>query len=316
MVPELAHAVKRAAELSQRTHADNTLRAYKTARRRFSGWCTAHKVDASRATPELVATYLGSMADSGLAVTTIVQAYAAISGRLAELMPETWVRGRQPDVVARVLEGIRRTVTRPIDRKRPLTRAWLLKALAAVGETGARAARDRAVLLIGFAGAYRRSEIVALDVEHLRFEAEGVTISLRDKTHQHEPLVKGIPRDPESTCCPVAALERWLRGAKITSGAVFRRVRGDVVLEKRLGDSSVAELVKRAVAAAGGPARAFGGHSLRAGFMTQGTLDGWDLATLMQQSGHVSVEQARKYVRRETVFQANAAATITSGKRK
>jgi integrase len=315
LAPLLAREVERATALSRDVHSAATLRAYRSARRRFRLWCEARESDPSTATPEIVAAYLFSMAETGSAVSSIEQAYAAIAGRLAEVLPDTWIKGVQPDIVRRALVNIRKLVRREVVRKRPVTRAWLEKMLGAV-PADARGVRDRAILLIGYAGAFRRSEIVALDVEHLTFSDEGVSIRLRDKTHQQKDFVKGIPRDTESAFCPVAALERWLRGAKITVGAVFRRVRDDVVLDARLGDEAVALLVKRAVKAAGGNARAFGGHSLRAGFMTQGALDGWDLEALMRQSGHQSVEQARQYIRRETVFQHNAAATITSGKRK
>jgi integrase len=156
--------------------------------------------------------------------------------------------------------------------------------------------RDAAILLIGFAGAFRRSELAALDLEDLELSPEGLILTIRkSKTDQVGAGRKlGIPRGRKTTC-PVAALQRWLAARGIAAGAVFIALdRGHA--GERLGGQAVAEIVKRAALRVGlDPAR-YAGHSLRSGFATSAARGGADLPAIMLQTGHKSADVARRYI--------------------
>jgi integrase len=172
--------------------------------------------------------------------------------------------------------------------------------------------RDRALLLIGFAGAFRRSELVSLDVEDLAFEREGVVVTLRrsktDPVGQGRKI--GIPLGSGKTC-PVRALERWMEAAGIEEGPLFRPVtRHSHVEDCRLSDKAVALIVKRWAQAVGLDPALYAGHSLRSGLATSAARNGASERSIMNQTGHRSVQMVRRYIREGTVFQENAAAKV------
>lgn len=170
--------------------------------------------------------------------------------------------------------------------------------------------RDRALLLVGFTGALRRSELVALDVGHLERTSEGLVISIRrSKTDQDgEGRKIGVPAGTDPGTCPVHAVEAWLAAAKIESGAVFRVMnRHGQVLPKRLSGEGVAIVVKRYVGKLGFDSALFSGHSLRAGLATSAAAAGKGERAIMNQTGHRSVTTVRRYIRDGNLFRENAA---------
>jgi site-specific recombinase XerD len=214
-----------------------------------------------------------------------------------------------------VMRGIARERTEPPVRKTALE-ADAIKALVATlpvgsdGELTLTGLRDRAILLVGFAGAFRRSELVALDVCDLEFAAEGLAIAIRrSKTDpEGKGRVKAIRRG--GIYCPVAALHLWLEAGEIAAGPVFRWVRrGGNVTNQRLTPESVARIVRRYAAAAGLEGD-FAAHSLRAGFVTTARKNGAELEDVMAVTHHRAVQTVQGYFRDADRFRANPLAGI------
>jgi integrase len=211
--------------------------------------------------------------------------------------------------VAEVMRGIRRAWKRPVAQKAPALEEDVKRMSAITEAETLRGLRDRAVLLLGFAGALRRSEVVALDVEDLTERREGIDIRIKSsKTDQEgEGETVAIPRAPDSPYCPVHALRAWLQAANITTGAVFRRMyRGDSVGDSRLTAQSVALIVKELAQSVGLDARRYAGHSLRSGFLTSAARRRASLFKMADQSRHKSLDVLREYVRNEERFEDHA----------
>ena len=216
-------------------------------------------------------------------------------------------------LVHKTLTGIRRQQGSAPDAKAPLTVADLRQIVCEHLPDGLKGQRDRALLLVGFAGAFRRSELVGIDVEHIEFVAEGIVITLpRSKTDQEGARRKvGIPSGHNAATCPVGALAAWLEAACIDSGPVFRPIdRCGHVGAQRLANRSVALLVKHYVEAIGRDPRAFAGHSLRAGHATAAALAGVEERDIMRQTGHRSSAMLRRYIRDGSLFRSNSAAAL------
>lgn len=251
------------------------------------------------ATPEIVAEYLAKFAGS-LAVATLAHRLIAIHRVHVERGFESPVKDR---LVKRTMQGIRRTVGVAQRRVRALVKDDLLELLVAVEkQKPMKAARDKVVLLLGFAGAFRRSELVALQVEDITPHAHGLELLLRrSKTDQEgEGRTVFVPLARSDERCPVKALQRWLEVACIGTGPLLRRVdRHDQVSETALTPQSVALIVKSAVRKAEGEtaARHVSSHSLRAGFVTEAATVGMQTSAIMGQTGHKSLEMVFRYVR-------------------
>lgn len=173
--------------------------------------------------------------------------------------------------------------------------------------------RDAALLLVGFSGAFRRSELVGLEIRDVAFTADGLEITLRrSKTDQEgRGRLVALPFSGSPEMCPVRALRAWLDVASITAGPIFREVtRYAHVEDAALSGRSLSRLVKKAAEAAGLDPSVFSGHSLRAGFVTQAKLKRKDEASIMRQTGHRSVAMVRKYDRRADLWRDNAAAGL------
>jgi len=170
--------------------------------------------------------------------------------------------------------------------------------------------RDRAVLLLGFAGAFRRFELVSLDVADLEFSQAGLVVTLRkSKTDQEGKRRRiGIPYGSSEATCPVRSLQVWLAAARITDGPVFRSLDTfQHVQPARLSDKAVALIVKRRAKAVGlDPAR-YAGHSLRAGLATSAAAAGASEQLIMAQTGHRSADMVRRYIREGNLWRENAA---------
>jgi integrase len=178
-----------------------------------------------------------------------------------------------------------------------------------VGKAGSdlKGLRDRALLLLGFAGAFRRSELVALNVEDLQFCDGGLRVTIRKSKTDQEGLGATIGIVSGSTACPLDAMRAWIETARITEGPVFRPVnRKGKVSKHRLSARAVAELVKTYARRAGLNATKFSGHSLRAGFLTSAAARGASIFKMMDVSRHRSVETLRGYVRDAELFRDHA----------
>lgn len=251
-------------------------------------------------TPEVLAEYLAKFAGV-LAVATLEHRLIAIHRAHTDRGLDSPVKDR---LVKRTMQGIRRTCGVSQKRAQALVKDDLLELLVLVAkQKPLKAARDKAVILCGFAGAFRRSELVALRVEDITPHAHGIELLIRrSKTDQEgEGRMVFVPLAKSEERCPVRALERWLELAGIGEGPLFRPVnRHDrVVKAQALTPQSVALIVKSAVGKAKGvdAAKIVSGHSLRAGFVTEAATVGLQTSAIMGQTGHKSLEMVYRYVR-------------------
>jgi site-specific recombinase XerD len=169
--------------------------------------------------------------------------------------------------------------------------------------------RDKSILLIGFAGGFRRNEIVSLDKEDLEFVFEGLKITVkRSKTDQFgEGLTKGIPYFENIAYCPVTILQKWLNISKITKGPLFRKIsKGSRLLENRLTDQTVALIIKKYLNKSGIDSSNYSGHSLRSGFATSAAESGAEERSIMAMTGHKTTQMVRRYIQEANLFKNNA----------
>jgi site-specific recombinase XerD len=295
----------RAAVLSylEAEKAGNTRRAYRSDWADFCSWCDTVNLDSMPAEPMTVARYLAQLANSGRKTATIQRRVAAIRAahKAAGHEPPTNAEG-----VKGTMRGIRRTLGTRKVKKAPAT-AEVITRLQAVFPDTLAGIRDRALVLLGFAAALRRSELVALDVPDVDWRPKGIVLNKRRSKTDQEGRGALIPVPRGNALRPVDALEAWLSASGITSGPLFRSVhRSGALLEHRLSDRDVARIVKRYVAAAGIDAKVFSGHSLRAGFVTSALDAGVDPFKIMPITGHVKVDTLQEYDRRENDFASHA----------
>lgn len=286
--------------------APNTLRAYQADWRDFAEWCRARGREALPATVETLVCYLTELA-AGRKVSTLVRRLSAVSEAHRAAGWESPARGA---AVRALMAGIRRARGSAAAVKKPVLVADLKQMVEGL-PGGLRGLRDRALLLVGFAGAFRRSELVALDWEDAEFGREGVALRLRrSKTDpEGEGRRIGIPYGRQAGLCPVRALAAWREAAGGASGPVFRGIdRQGRMSGARLSDKTVARVVKRAAGAAGLDAAEYGGHSLRAGLATAAAMGGASERAIMNQTGHRSVSTVRRYIREGSLFRENAVA--------
>ena len=289
--PTLTDALTSAAGYARASSSPATLKAYRSDWRDFLAWCDALSCPALPASVETTASYLAHLADSGLKASTITRRTAAIAyaHRLRGLAPPT-----AAEPIKAVLRGIRRRIGVAVERKAPATARALTKMIAKVPTTR-KGVRDRAILLIGFAAALRRSELVDLQVNDLVFGPEGLVITIRrSKTDQEgEGQTIAIPRG--SKLRPVEALEAWLSDRPENLNTLFG-----------VCDRTVALIVKRYARKAKLDPTQFAGHSLRAGFVTSALEHGADLFKVMDVTRHRRVETLREYDRRAKQFTDHA----------
>ena len=246
------------------------------------------------AAPETLALFLAGIADKGYAVTTLRRYVAAIG---AAHVADGFDDPTKVPLIAALLDGIARERGIAAEGKAALTPSDLARIVAALPETPL-GVRDRAIVLLGFAAALRRSELAALDVEDLRFTDEGVELLVRvSKTDQRRAGARVfVPLGYR--LCPVTALRCWMDVSDTASGPLFRRIsRGDRVLDGRLSAQGIATVVKRAGEAVGLNPNILGGHSLRAGFVTEAACRGESTFRIMAATRHRSAESLKSYFR-------------------
>lgn len=309
----------RARDYVEAASSANTRRAYAADWKHFCGWCRRQSLDPLPPDPRTVGLYITAQASGSERNRKSV---STIERRLSSLTWNYSQRGQPLDRkdrhIATVLAGIRNTHAAPPRQKEAVLRDDLIAMLETLDRGTLRGLRDRAMLLLGFAGGLRRSEIVGLDLGRDQTEDgrgwievldKGVLVTLRGKTGWREVE---IGRGSSDATCPVVALEAWLKFARIAHGPLFRRVKGQgkAVGVERLNDQQVARLVKRTALAAGvrgdlsesERGQRFSGHSLRAGLASSAEVDE---RYVQKQLGHASAEMTRKYQRRRDRFRIN-----------
>ena len=312
----------RARDYVEAASSANTRRAYASDWKHFASWCRRQGVEMFPPDPQIVGLYITACASGKATGDKKPNSVSTIERRLSSLTWNYAQRGQPLDRkdrhIATVMAGIRNKHAAPPRQKEAVLPEDLIAMLETLDRGTLRGLRDRAMLLLGFAGGLRRSEVVGLDCGRDQTEDgrgwieildKGMLVRLRGKTGWREVEVG---RGSSDGTCPVVALETWLRLARIAHGPLFRRVtgQGKAVGADRLNDQEVARLVKRTALAAGvrgdlpegERAKKFAGHSLRAGLASSAEVDE---RYVQKQLGHASAEMTRRYQRRRDRFRVN-----------
>lgn len=296
----------RAAGLAEGARAANTRKAYASDWRHFAMWCAEHGLVPLPAVPATVGLYLAAH-ETALSMATLTRRLStiAVTHRMAGHPMDT----RHP-AIRDVLRGLRRAKGVAQDHAEALTVPLLRRLLATCGDRLIDR-RDRALLLVGFGAALRRSELVGLAVDDVVVVPEGLRVTIRRSKgdQEGEGAVIAVGRTGSATC-PAAAYTAWLEASGVAEGAVFRGVTRHGYLGARLSTDAVAEIVQRRAAAAGLDPAPFSGHSMRAGFATSAALAGVEERLIMRQTRHKSAQTVRRYIRDGALFARNLAAEV------
>ena len=303
---ELDHAMATAKRYAQKSRSEATWRAYRNDWRQFEAWSASVGLASLPAEPDTVAMFVAQQADQGLNPSTLTRRLAAI--RLVHLgaghaSPHNALK------VTEVMRGIRRNWGQPPRKKAAAVDEDIKRMADSVEPETRKGLRDRALLLFGFAGAFRRSELVALNTWNLETRDEGLKVTIeQSKTDQEaQGQTIAILKRSDSPYCPVTAVNDWLTVADIERGALFRRMyRGDTVGDQRLTAQSVALVIKDLAYRVGLNPADYAGHSLRSGFLTSAARNRASVFKMADQSRHKSLDVLREYVRSEDLFENHA----------
>ena len=301
---ELALLEEAARTYARASLSKNTRRGYESDFEDFVYWCKRMKLGALPAAPDTVALYLSKMAKE-LKGSSLKRRVTAIR-KIHELSNHP--SPTKSERVKSVLRGILRTTGEAQKHAAPTLLIHIQKMLKALPETP-RGLRDKALLLLGFAGGFRRSELVSLDVEDLSLSDDGLAIKIRkSKTDQTgKGRLVGISHGKDQNLCPILALEAWLKISLTTSGPIFRKVnKWSQISVQGLTDQSVRLILKESLQRAGIRETGFSGHSLRAGFVTVAAINGASERDIQRTTGHSSLEVLRRYIRDADLFRDNA----------
>ena len=274
----------------------NTLRAYQSDYNDFSLFCSKNGFQVMPTQPKILALYITHLAS--------YSKYSTLKRRLASISIIHKTKGHYIDtkhpIIVENLMGIKRTNGSNQKGKKPLLindLKLLIKAIDKSKEKNIRKIRDKAIVLIGFSGGFRRSELVDIEYEDIEFVEEGVKIFVkRSKTDQSgEGMTKAIPYFDNINFCPVKALNKWVVEAELKEGKIFN-----------ISDKNVALIIKKYANHAGLDAHRYAGHSLRSGFATSTAESGAEERNIMAMTGHKSTEMVRRYIREANLFKNNA----------
>ncbi len=310
MLPNVSDAlISQAQDYVSHAKSESTQNAYKSDWEDFTGWCIQHSCPFLPALPVTVALYLTDLISKGRKVSTLSRRLVAISQVHKHHGYESPTSAA---VVRETLKGIRREHGSQIDAVDALTTADMRAICQSLPNTTI-GQRDRALLLIGFAGAFRRSEIVNLNIDDVQECHEGLRINIRhSKTDQEgEGRVVGIPYGSDILTCPVRAYKAWLETSGITDSAIFRGLdKGSHIISVRLSDRAVAQIIQKASQHASLDHKHVAGHSLRAGHATSAARAGVSERVIMKQTGHRSERMVRRYIRKGELFTENSATRL------
>ena len=278
----------------------NTLRAYQSDYNDFSLFYSKNGFQVMPTQPKILALYITHLAS--------YSKYSTLKRRLASISIIHKTKGHYIDtkhpIIVENLMGIKRTNGSNQKGKKPLLindLKVLIKAIDGSKEKNIRKIRDKALVLIGFSGGFRRSELVDIEYEDIDFVEEGVKIFIkRSKTDQSgEGMTKAIPYFDNINFCPVKALNKWVVEAELKEGKIFN-----------ISDKSVALIIKKYANYAGLNANRYAGHSLRSGFATSTAESGAEERNIMAMTGHKSPEMVRRYIKEANLFKNNALKNI------
>jgi len=289
--------------------ANNTIRAYKSDFKDFVLFCVQNGFKSLPSEPKIVSLYLTQLSTKDIKISTIKRRLVSIG--VIHKLKGHYLDTKHPSIIENLM-GIKRRKGVNQKGKKPLLINNLKKIINVIDEQQKekiKKFRDRSIILIGFSGGFRRSEIVGLDYDDLEFVKEGLKINIkRSKTDQFgEGTIKGLPFFDNSEYCPVVSIQNWIEISKISSGPLFRRFsKGSNLTEKRLTDQTVALIIKNYLNLAGIDSRNYSGHSLRSGFATTAAEAGVEERSIMAMTGHKSSEMVRRYIKDANLFKNNA----------
>ena len=288
--------------------ANNTLRAYKSDFNDFGAFCSRHGLNSLPTEPKIVSLYLTHLSKNSK--------FSTLRRRLVSISMVHKLKGHYLDtkhpIIVENLMGIRRVIGSIQKGKKPILINHLKLIINSINEqktNETKKLRDKAIILIGFGGGFRRTELISIDYEDLEFVPEGLKIILKkSKTDQFgEGMIKGLPYFDDENYCPVTNLKKWLENSNINSGPIFRRFsKGSNLTDNRLTDQSVVLLIKEHLRLAGIENKNFAGHSLRSGFATVAADSGADERSIMAMTGHKTTQMVRRYIREANLFKNNA----------
>ena len=275
--------------------AQNTLRAYKADYRDFVAFCSKNGFKPMPSEPRIISLYLTNLSKFSK-FSTLKRRLASIS--VIHRLSGHYIDTKHP-IITENLMGIKRVKGSYQKAKKPILINELKLIINVIDDDKSEEKRlkNKALILIGFAGAFRRSELVAIDYEDIEFVSEGVKIFVkRSKTDQSgEGMTKGIPYFSNSNYCPVISLKNWIEKLQLKSGKIFD-----------MSDKSVALTIKKYTALAGLDSNKYSGHSLRSGFATSTAELGAEERSIMNMTGHKTTQMVRRYIKEANLFKNNA----------
>ena len=274
----------------------NTLRAYQSDFNDFSLFCSRNGFESMPTEPKILALYITELSSKSK--------FSTLKRRLASISILHKIKGHYIDtkhpIIMENLMGIKRIKGSNQKGKKPILISNLKQLINAIDESNEkniRKSRDKAIILIGFSGGFRRSELVNIENEDVEFVEEGVKIYVkRSKTDQSgEGMIKAIPYFDNNQFCPVIALKNWLKVLDKTQHKIFN-----------ISDKNVALIIKKYANLAGLDSKKYAGHSLRSGFATSTAESGAEERNIMAMTGHKSTEMVRRYIKEANLFKNNA----------
>ena len=274
----------------------NTLRAYQADFKDFSAFCAKNGLSSMPTEPKILSLYLTHL--------SATSKFSTLKRRIASISVIHKVKGHYLDtkhpLIMENLHGIKRIKGSNQKAKKPILINDLKLIINAIGQANQsenKKIRDKAIILIGFSGGFRRSELVNIEYEDVEFVSEGVKIFIkRSKTDQSgEGMIKAIPYFDNKSFCPVNALKHWIEYSQIKSGKLFD-----------ISDKSVALIIKKYTSLAGLDPNKYSGHSLRSGFATSTAESGAEERNIMAMTGHKTTQMVRRYIQEANLFKNNA----------
>ena len=293
----------------QSSKANNTVRAYKSDFNDFELFCVQNGLKSLPTEPKVVSLYLSHLSSKNIKMSTLKRRLVSIG--VIHRLKGHYLDTKHPIIIENII-GIKRRKGSIQRGKKPLlinNLKTIINKIDEYNEKDIKKIRDRTIILMGFSGGFRRSEIISLDYEDLDFVNEGLKINLkRSKTDQFGlGSVKGLPYFDNNQYCPVRSLQRWIEISEIKSGPLFRRfLKNSNLSENRLTDQTVALLIKKYLKLAGIDNKNYSGHSLRSGFATSAAESGAEERSIMAMTGHKSPEMVRRYIKEANLFKNNA----------
>ena len=293
----------------QSSKANNTVRAYKSDFNDFGLFCAQNGFKSLPSEPKIVSLYLTHLSTRDIKMSTLKRRLVSIG--VIHKLKGHYLDTKHPIIIENIM-GIKRRKGSIQKGKKPLlinSLKMIINVIDEYNKLDIVKLRDRSIILMGFSGGFRRSEIVSLNYDDLDFVSEGLKINLkRSKTDQFgEGSVKGLPYFDNTKYCPVLSLKNWIQVSNINSGPLFRRFsKSSKLLENRLSDQTIALLIKKYLKLAGIENKNFSGHSLRSGFATSAAESGAEERSIMAMTGHKSTEMVRRYIKEANLFKNNA----------